>query len=143
MEIDQLAVDFLILADRAEVVNGKLYMMGGGWDRLFLQDFGQPVNFSIVLGMLVPWNRANEQHVVQLQIRDADGQPIAPSANLEFVAGRPPIMRAGETQRVMMAVNGAFALPQPGAYEVVASVDGREARRTLFYVAAGQPRPGG
>ena len=31
---EQVEVDFLQLADRAEVLEGKLYMMGGAWDRL-------------------------------------------------------------------------------------------------------------
>ena len=28
------SIEWLILADAAEVVGGKLYLMGGGWDRL-------------------------------------------------------------------------------------------------------------
>ena len=29
-----MEVDWLILADSAQVTGGKLYMLGGGWDRL-------------------------------------------------------------------------------------------------------------
>jgi len=38
-----MQLDFLILADRAEAVNGKLYLLGGAWDRLGLTSLpGQP-----------------------------------------------------------------------------------------------------
>lgn len=141
MEGDAPTVDFLILADRAEAVGGKIYMMGGGWDRLYVHDFNQPVVFSVAVGILVPWTCTNEQHSIELQVQDADANVIVPPATLSFVAGRPPFMRSGESQRVLMAINGSFKLPRPGAYVVAASVGGRESRRTVFYAAQAQAQP--
>ena len=43
-QLDQKpTIDFLLIADRAEVVSGKLYMMGGAWDHITITDLGQPV----------------------------------------------------------------------------------------------------
>src|SRR5262249_54509042 len=53
--LNEPIVEFFILADYAEAVNGKLYMMGGGWDQSFVKDFSQPVSFSFAIGIQVPW----------------------------------------------------------------------------------------
>ena len=37
MDLGSPEIEWLILADEAELVNGKLYMMGGGWDRITAQ----------------------------------------------------------------------------------------------------------
>ena len=44
--LDKPEVDFLVLADHAEVVGGKLYMMGGGWDIRRIEDFSKPFNME-------------------------------------------------------------------------------------------------
>ena len=58
--LEQVEIDFLLLADRAEVLNGKLYLMGGAWDRRQIRDIDSPVSLTIVVGVLVPWNLTNE-----------------------------------------------------------------------------------
>ena len=74
---EQVEVDFLLLADRAEVLNGKLYMMGGAWDRRNIRDIAAPVPLSIVVGVLIPWNLTNEPHQLRLRIEDEDGNNSA------------------------------------------------------------------
>ena len=138
MDIGRLSdprIDFFILADRAEAVNGKLYMMGGGWTQTYVQDFQQAVPISFALGILVPWNATNQQHMVQIMIEDPDGRtPISFTLQAQFVAGRPATAQAGEVQRVLLAVPVTPVLfPAPGAYEVVARV-GADERRVAFSV---------
>ena len=41
--LEQVEIDFLLLADKAEILNGKLYMMGGAWDRIHLKETEVPV----------------------------------------------------------------------------------------------------
>ena len=54
----------LLLCDFAEAVNGKLYVMGGGWNILFAP--GQPVTMSVAAVIAVPWDRTNQQHELSL-----------------------------------------------------------------------------
>jgi hypothetical protein len=35
---DKIGLDYLLVADGAQVVGGKLYLLGGGWDRLTVPD---------------------------------------------------------------------------------------------------------
>lgn len=131
-EFEQLSIDFLFLADRAEVVNGKLYAMGAAWERIGVADFAQPLNISFALGVLVPWNATERQHTVGLRIHDADGRQLDFRIDANFAVGRPPGLN-GETQRVLLAVPVAgVLLPGPGNYVLSASVDGLEARSVRF-----------
>ncbi len=52
--LERVEIDFLLLADRAEVLNGKLYMMGGAWDRRQIRSIDSPVSLTMVIGVLVP-----------------------------------------------------------------------------------------
>jgi len=132
-------IDFFLLADRAEAVNGKLYLMGGAWDRVFVQDFKQPVTISFALGVLVPWNATNQQHAVQIAIEDIDRRrPVEFSLEAGFVAGRPAWASQGETQRVILAVPSIpVKFPEPGAYQAVAHIAGGRERRVGFSLVAG------
>jgi hypothetical protein len=125
-------VDFLLLADRAEAINGKLYMLGGAWERIGVVDFSQSLVISVALGILVPWSATNQNHTLTLEIRDADGQPIPFKVEATFVAGRPPFLN-GESQRMLLTIPGASVmLPGAGSYVLSASIDGGEAKVVRF-----------
>ena len=142
-EIAQPTIDFLLLADHAEAVNGKLYLMGGGWDVRAVRDFAQPVPLTIALAVLVPWNATNQRHHLRLRVEDADGHGLA-EVKGEFVAGRPPQLAAGTTQRIPLAFQHIPVVRSgPGVYAVIAEMNGRDERRTTFTaVAAPHEGPG-
>jgi hypothetical protein len=133
------SVDFLILADRAEAVKGKLYMMGGGWDRIWVTDFAQPQRISLAVGILVPWNATNVSHSLAIRIETQDGNELA-ALGLNFNAGRPPTIGQAESQRVVLAFELVLALPAPGTYAIKAFVDNEESKRVVFY-AQSLPQP--
>ena len=134
------SVDFLILADRAESLNGKVYMMGGGWDRLYVPDFAQPQSISIAVGILVPWNATNQNHSLTGRIEDDDGQEIT-NWSLSFNAGRPPLLVTGQQQRVILAFQVAIILPGLGTYAVIALINDNESKRAAFYAQLLPPPP--
>lgn len=130
---ERVEVDFLLLADRAEVLNGKLYMMGGAWDRQYINNIEAPVSLSIVIGVLVPWNLTNEPHQLDIRIVDEDGNTIPPVPTVTLNVGRPPQAKKGQTFRAMAVVGAGWTLPKIGTYCVVASIAGQEAKRITFY----------
>jgi hypothetical protein len=128
-------IDLLLLADRAEAINGKLYIMGGAWDQLTVLDLQQAVLFSFALGILVPWNATNQQYTVHISIEDEDKQPIGVRADAGFTVGRPPLAAPGTTQRVLLAVPVVpVVLPKYGSYTVTAAIPGLQAKRVPFRV---------
>lgn len=124
--------DFVILADRAETLNGKLYMMGGAWDGIYLRSIADPATFTIVVGIVVPWHATNVEHVLGLQLEDADGRQLT-DFQARFTTGRPASIPPGSRQRVTLCLPVAFVFPAPGTHIIVCSVGTRE-KRTFFQV---------
>ena len=86
--LEQSRVEWLILADEAEVVNGKLYMMGGGWDRLTAQSLPWRQHMAIAVAIRVPWMDTNRQTSVEIDLQDGAGTSLA-KVDGQFVVGRP------------------------------------------------------
>ncbi len=128
------AVEFIILADWAEVINGKLYVMGGGWDRLSVDNFVQPVQLSLAIGVLVPWLATNRLYPIDVCVETADGVMLEPVLNAALSMGRPPDAVPGQPFRALLAVRGTWRLPGPGTYRAVARLKDVDEKRTPFHV---------
>jgi hypothetical protein len=130
-------VEWIILADAAEAVNNKLYLIGGGWETLTI-DSQLPVLYpcAIAVAFSVPWNETNEQQNIEIAIDDEDeAQLLKVEGQVEV--GRPPGIPLGKAQRVQMAIRLALPLQRLGTYVIVVRIEGQETRRVAFNVVAG------
>jgi hypothetical protein len=132
-------VDFLLLADRAEAVNGKLYLMGGGWDRLAVPDPNGPVPISLAVGVLIPWSATNDPHPFRVYFETEDGTPLQPQVGGEINVGRPPHAVRGQPFRTIIAVNGTWRLPGAGTYRAVVEVGESDRKRAVFHLRHATP----
>jgi len=137
-ELDGIAIDFLILADGAQVQNGKLYVLGGGWERLQFDTYPQTLPVGIALGVRVPWGETNRRHSFRVRGLNADGEEIF-SGQGEFELGRPPGLPKGMSQMFQVAMNLPLPVPAPGEYTVEATIDDGVARRLAPYFAVESP----
>ncbi len=122
----------LLLADAAQAVNGKLYVLGGGWS-LTGPD---PAPMALAVKIEVPWDRANIKHRWRLELLDGDGAPVevasgpdGPPQPLriegEFEAGRPAGLKPGTPLDVALALNLApLPLPAGGRYVWRLAIEG-------------------
>jgi hypothetical protein len=134
-----MEIEFLIIADAVDVVKGKLYMMGGAWDRWASRTYPSPMRLGIAVGLLVSWDETNQKLGVRLSIIDADGKAVVPDINGQVEVGRPLGMTPGSTQRAILPINVGFPLPKSGRYEIRAAVpDGTEKKVTFDAVLAGE-----
>src|SRR5690606_8928900 len=117
----------MLLADAAQVADGKLYVLGGGLSSVAAG--GQPMAIALLLE--VPWDRANIPYHWRLDLVDEDGQlvtvrgrPVAVSGRFE--AGRPAGVRPGTPLTVPLAI-GFPALPVAAGrrYRWQLTIDGR------------------
>jgi hypothetical protein len=118
--------EFLLLADAAESVNGKIYVMGGGAARhLIPRGWTSPIQLrgDIALGILVDWHETNNRHEMVVRVVDEDEKAHI-EAKIEFETGRPPGAKPGQEFRNLIAIKGPFPLPKPGAYKIVLELDG-------------------
>jgi hypothetical protein len=106
-EFDEPIVEVtMLLADAAQVADGKLYVLGGG-----LQAIGpKPQATALVLLIHVPWDRTNLRHDWQLELLDEDGVPVLHQdrpviVGGQFEAGRPPGAAPGTSLPVPLAIN--------------------------------------
>jgi hypothetical protein len=129
-------IDFLILADSAQVAEGKLYMLGGGWDRLAVMGLPAVQPMGIAVGLLVPWGETNVPANLWLSIEDEDGGAVMPPVSAGVVVGRPTGIPPGSDQRVILAFNVQIALPHLGGYAVTARFEDGAWRRHRFTVQA-------
>jgi hypothetical protein len=132
-----MEIDFLILADAAQVVDGKLYLLGGGWDRLQVAALPAGHMLGVAVGVLVPWTEANSGRTLTLTIADEDGGLVLPPVTVRVEVGRPAWLPAGAEQRVVLAFNAQVALPRLGDYVVTAALDSGPEKRHRFSVMAG------
>ena len=122
----------LLLADSAQAVDGKLYVLGGAWNVLRFPEFPAQLIVGIAVAIDVDWNETNRRHHLDVHFEDADGKPMDPTIGADFEAGRPPGAVAGVDLRIVFAVNGPLTIPAAGSYSAVASVGGTELARARF-----------
>ena len=130
-------VKWLILADYAEVVGSKLYLMGGGWDILTVNS-GFPIKHrcAVAASFRVPWNETNQRHNTEVEIATQDGRILA-KAGGQFEVGRPAGMPPGQDQRWQLALNVEMGIDQPGTFVIIARVEGQEMARSHFTIVPG------
>ena len=122
----------MMLADAAQAVEGKLYILGGGWSQT-PPELGPS---AIALHFAVPWDQTNVQHRFDLELLDSDGgkvtvedeegvqHPLLFSG--EFEVGRPPGVKPGVSIDVPMAINlGPMSLPAGNRFVWRLTVDGK------------------
>lgn len=130
----------MMLCDSAQVADGKLYVLGGGWSVMNIVDPSLPFFVNAAIDLAIPWDMGNRPIKVALEIVDEDGQPAEPQTpegqlrvEGEIVAGRPPTARAGVPLHVPLVI------PFPpivgltaGGYVVQLLIDGKPVESAQF-----------
>jgi len=138
LPVERTVIDFLMTADYAEVVGGKVYLMGGGWDRFSPATYPAQLRIGVAVGVRVPYLEANMPHHFSVAlVRGDGGELFKVEGNLE--TGRAPGSR-GDSTLVPFAANVATTLDGPQLLELVARVD--ESSRRLSIRAVDPPPTG-
>jgi hypothetical protein len=127
----------LLLSDFAEAVNGKLYVMGGGWNVLFAG--GQPFNTSLAVLVVVPWDQTNRRHDLTIELLTDDGEPVEiggqrVAVSGDFEVGRPPGVKPGTSMNTPFVWNFNGLVLEPGGYEWKLAIDGEPVTSRPFQV---------
>jgi hypothetical protein len=113
----------MMLCDAAQAVNGKLYILGGGWNLIG----PDPTPTAIAILLHVPWHEANRRHRLRLELMSEDAQPVRVEGPqgpqpvqiaAEFEVGRPPGHRPGTPLPVTFGINvGPLPLTPDSRFE--------------------------
>lgn len=136
---DRVSLEWLILADSAQVVGNKLFLAGGGWDLLTVNaEFPIDQIIGIAASFAIPWNETNQPHLAEISILDEDGNAAIATIGHQFEVGRPPGIPAGSTQRTQVAGTMVVRIGHSGSYSIRCQIDGEEQhQRAMFRVVAG------
>lgn len=121
----------LILCDAAQAdsASGKLHMLGAGWT----VTSSPTAPHAVALMIQVPWDRANQELPVKVELLTQDGQavtvpgPTGPQpivSEMKLEVGRPAGIAPGSALNAAFAVNVAALPLPPGRYQWRATVDG-------------------
>src|SRR3989304_3950300 len=129
-----MEVDFLILADGAQVAGDKLYVLGGGWTVIWGKEFPLRHTGAIAVGVMVGWDETNQRHSIEVPLLSEDGRQIGdePLVVGDFEVGRPPGVKVGTPQRFMVAGSVTISLEAPGRDEIVVKIDGTDVKKSAF-----------
>lgn len=135
------------LADSVASVQGKLYALGAGWNRIAVALF--PARHDrIGIGLLfrVPPGSVTEPRRFELRLIGPADQDLAlgsgPEGPVNRIGGE--FTAGGDAEQIVpIALNlNSLALPAPGSYRVVISMQGEDVKTLPFTVEAlaAQPR---
>ena len=131
----------MMLCDAAQAVDGKLYVLGGGWSMT-----PTPTGpLALAVKLEVPWPDADLLHIWSLELRDADGHPVVLGGDAVRIdgsmhVGRPQGVPAGTPTDAVVALSFGPLPLVPGRYEWLFSVRGAEEHiESLAFQAL--PRP--
>jgi hypothetical protein len=136
----------VVLSDFAEAINGKLYVMGGGWN--VLQVPNTPVNVAVAVVVSVPWDQANQKHTMKVELLTQDGDTVTVQGQDvmiagEFEVGRPAGLKPGTSLNMPFAWQFNGLMLDVGGYEFKVSIDDDPIAGRPFTVTypPGAPRP--
>ena len=119
----------MMLADYAQIADGKLFISGGGWTTCG----PGPTPCAVVAIFHVPWDETDQKVNFMLRLVDEDGHGVMQPGNTDkmpvqvagaFEARRQPGMTPGTDINVPMSFNIVLHLPPSGRYTWLIEVDG-------------------
>jgi len=101
-----MEIDFAILAESAEALNGKVYLLGGGFDTINAKKV--PIVYpkmSFVLKIIFEAAEIGREHKLEIQIMDEDGKNIIGITGNLKIAGKSPEHPKGWKQSMVTVIN--------------------------------------
>ena len=138
-------VEFAFIADAVQAVAGKLYVIGGGWDTLFVRSFpARHPTMGIGVRVRVPWSDVDE-FSLSVDLVDEDGTSLFKGRTL---TQRIKVVRAigmpvgGDMGVVRAFTFNNLTFPKSGGYSFRLLVDDVEVSRLRFRLRQRQSSSG-
>jgi Family of unknown function (DUF6941) len=138
------SVDVALLADAVQAVRGKLFILGGGWDTLWVRSFpARHPSLAIGLRLRVPTSWGEELLKLSVELQDADGAAMLPNP-LAHSIKLPDHTQPTATTDFGLIRSFTFnnlVFVREGSYSFVISVDDEPVSRLRFSVRERPPQP--
>lgn len=131
------SVDVALLADAVQASQGKLFILGGGWDVLTVRSLpARHPSMGIGLRVRVPWGWPGDSVRLDVELQDEDGKSVLPSSlSAPVPVRRPDHLPEGQDLTVVRALTFTnLVFRSEGGYSFVISIDGEVKERLRFLV---------
>lgn len=135
------SVDVALLADAVQASQGKLFVLGGGWDVLTVRSLpARHPSMGIGLRVRIPWGWPGESVALEVELQDEDGGAVLPGPlKAPVPVRRPDHLPEGQDLTVVRALTFTnIVFRREGAYSFVVSIDDGVKERLRFMVRVHQ-----
>lgn len=135
------SVDVALLADAVQASQGKLFVLGGGWDVLTVRSLpARHPSMGLGLRVRIPWGWPGESVDLEVELQDEDGGAVLPRAlKAPVPVRRPDHLPEGQDLTVVRALTFTnIVFRRESAYSFVVSIDGEIKERLRFMVRVHQ-----
>lgn len=127
-----------MLADAVQAVRGKLFILGGGWDTLWVRGFpARHPSLAIGLRLRVPVSWAQENLKLSVELQDADGSGVLPhplAHDIKLPASEQKPYGVTDLGLIRSFTFNNLVFRKEGSYSFVISVDDEPVSRLRFNV---------
>ncbi len=127
-----------MLADAVQAVRGKLFILGGGWDTLWVRGFpARHPTLAIGLRLRVPVSWGKENLKLSVELQDADGSSLLPhplSHDIRLPTSEQRPAGATDVGLIRSFTFNNLVFRREGSYSFVISVDDQPVSRLRFTV---------
>ena len=124
-----MQIDVFLLADHVQLSEGKLYVSGGGWNRLTVERVPLRRRVGLAIGLRIDSDEAGTRHSFRIDMQ-------TPGDLIGLGQGQFETERfEGPSQIFLLAIDADLPIAFEGIHEVILSADGNEMKRTGFQVA--------
>ncbi len=115
-----MKLEYALVADHAEIVHGRLFLMGGGRDVFTADKVPALLRVALAVGVRIDWDETNLGHNIVITVDNEDGQQlvrIEAAVNVGRPAGLPP----GSSQLAQFASSLPLRVEKFGGFRVSVS----------------------
>jgi hypothetical protein len=134
-----MKIEFALLADAAQAVGGKVFVLGGGWNLFRAASYPAPVQLAIAIGLGFTSDEVGIKYPLNVVIADEAGVPVVPEMKGQVETGQPaPDVPKTASVKIPVAININMSLPHPGTYGIVVTAGSSTAQLSFEAIFAGK-----
>ncbi len=133
----RVRAEAFILCDGVQVHDGKLFILGGGWDRLLVRAFPVEQTFALAIKLSVPASEAYRPMAMTLEVRDEEGTIAGGQVHSSMIeVSRPLGYAPHEDVPCFFPLHVGLVVRRPERLTFVLLIDGDPIARTSIRVVA-------
>ncbi len=134
-----MRIEYALLADAAQAVGGKVFVLGGGWNLFRAANYPAPVHLAIAMGLGFSSDEVGIIYPLNVVIADEAGVPIIPEMKGQVETGQLALdSPKGASVKIPVAINVNMSVPHPGTYGIVVTAGSSTAQLSFEAIFAGQ-----